>query len=158
MTTRSTENSTDLVPILDPLKNAATTVKLPVKDAKTPSAASTPMLAASAYWGEEKLWDAQTIPHSLMFDEKARVWYAARIRGQNNPDFCKKGSDHPSAKAFPIERSNREVTMYDPASGKFTMVDTCFPTHHVQFGFDANRTLWASSGGAGSNDPPKVMR
>jgi hypothetical protein len=146
----ATENSTDLVPILDPLKNAATTVKLPVKDAKTPSAASTPMLAASAYWGDEKLWDAQTIPHSLMFDEKGRVWYAARIRGQNNPDFCKKGSDHPSAKAFPIERSNREVTMYDPASSKFTMVDTCFPTHHVQFGFDANRTLWASSGGAGA--------
>src|SRR5205085_8905608 len=29
-------------------------------------------------------------------------------------------------------------------------VDTCFPTHHVQFGFDANRTLWASSGGAGA--------
>jgi hypothetical protein len=27
------------------------------------------------------------------------------------------------------------------------MVNTCFPTHHVQFGFDANNTLWASAGG-----------
>jgi hypothetical protein len=146
----ATENSTDFVPILDPVKNTATTVKLPVRDPKTPSASATPMLASSAYWGEEKLWDAQTIPHSLMLDEKARVWYAARIRGVNTPDFCKKGSDHPSAKLFPIDRSNRQVTMLDPQTNAFKMVDTCFPTHHVQFGFDADRTLWASSGGPGA--------
>jgi hypothetical protein len=146
----ATENSTDLVPVLDPVANTATTVKLPVRDPKTPSATATPMLAPSAYWGDEKLWHAQTIPHSQMFDEKGRVWYAARIRGANTADFCKKGSDHPSAKLFPIDRTNRQVTMLDPASGKFTMVDTCFPTHHVQFGFDANRTLWTSSGGPGA--------
>jgi hypothetical protein len=40
--------------------------------------------------------------------------------------------------------------MLDPKTGKFTLVDTCFPTHHVQFGFDANRTLWTSSGGVGA--------
>jgi hypothetical protein len=150
----ATENSTDLVPILDPMTSTATTVKLPVRDPKTPSASATPMFAPSAYWGDEKLWHAQTIPHSLMLDEKGRVWYAARSRGQNNPDFCKKGSDHPSAKLFPIDKSNREVTMLDPATGKFTLVDTCFPTHHVQFGFDANRTLldqfgWSGRGSAG---------
>jgi len=145
----ATENSTDLVPILDPVKHTATTVQLPVRDPKTPTAG--PPLAPSAYWGEEKLWNSQTIPHSLMLDEKARVWFAARSRHPNNsPDFCKKGSDHPSAKLFPIERANRGVTMVDPASGKFTIVDTCYPTHHVQFGFDGNRTLWASSGGAGA--------
>ena len=64
-----------------------------------------------------------------------------------NPDFCKKGSDHPSAKVYPIDQANRQVTMYDPMSQKFLMVNTCFPTHHVQFGFDANNTLWASAGG-----------
>jgi hypothetical protein len=30
--------------------------------------------------------------------------------------------------------------MYDPKSQKFTMINTCFPTHHLQFGFDANNT------------------
>ncbi len=40
--------------------------------------------------------------------------------------------------------------MLDPATNNFTTVSTCFPTHHVQFGFDANRTLWASSGGIGA--------
>ena len=146
----ATENSTDFVPILDPIKNIATTVRIPVRDPKTPSSASVDMYAPSAYWGDEKLWTSQTIPHSLMLDEKARVWYAARIRGGNNPDYCKKGSDQPSAKLFPIDRSNREVAMLDPGSEKFTLIDTCFPTHHVQFGFDKDRTLWTSSGGLGA--------
>jgi hypothetical protein len=146
----ATENSTDNVPILDPLKSIATSVKIPVRDPKTPSAINTEMYAPSAYWGDEKLWSAQTIPHSLMLDEKARVWYAARIRSANNPDYCKKGSDHPSAKLFPIEKNNREIAMLDPSSQKFTLIDTCFPTHHVQFGFDKDRTLWTSSGGVGA--------
>ena len=146
----ATENSTDDIPILNPMTNTATTVKLPVRDPKTPSAANTPMLAPSAYWGDEKLWHAQTIPHSLMLDEKSRVWFAARIRPAANPDVCKKGSDHPSAKMYPINASNRHVIMLDPKSNKFTLVSTCFPTHHVQFGFDKDNTLWASSGGPGA--------
>ena len=32
--------------------------------------------------------------------------------------------------------------MYDPASGKFTLISTCFPTHHLIFAEDANNTLW----------------
>ena len=143
----ATENSTDMVPVLDPVKNAAFEVKLPVRDPKTPSESAAPMFAASPYFGDEKIWDAQTSPHSLYYDEKARVWFAARIRPPANPDFCKKGSDHPSAKVFPLESSGRQITMYDPKSQKFTMINTCFPTHHLQFGFDANNTLWASAGG-----------
>jgi len=56
----------DFIPILDPVTHTATTVKLPVRDPKTPSASSTAMFAASPYWGDEKLWTPQTIPHSLM--------------------------------------------------------------------------------------------
>jgi len=146
----ATENSTDNVPILDPIKSVATSVKIPVRDPKTPSNLSTEMYAPSAYWGDEKLWTSQTIPHSLMLDEKARVWYAARIRAANNPDYCKKGSDLLSAKMFPIDKNSREIAMLDPPTQKFTLVDTCFPTHHVQFGFDKDRTLWTSSGGIGA--------
>src|SRR5262249_9819094 len=92
----ATENNTHPVPILAPVKPPGTTAHLPVRDPKPPTAG--PPLAPSAYWGEEKLWNSQTIPHSLMLDEKARVWFAARSRHPNNsPDFCKKGSDHPSA-------------------------------------------------------------
>src|ERR1051326_2393509 len=53
--------------------------------------------------------------------------------------------DHPSAKAFPVERSNRHLGLLDPKTMKYTFVDTCFGTHHLQF--DANDFLWTSGGG-----------
>ena len=37
--------------------------------------------------------------------------------------------------------------MFDPKTKKYTFVDTCFSTHHLQFGYDANDTLWTSGGG-----------
>ena len=37
--------------------------------------------------------------------------------------------------------------MLDPKTMKYTFVDTCFGTHHLQFGYDANDTLWTSGGG-----------
>ena len=39
--------------------------------------------------------------------------------------------------------------MYDPKTKQFTLIDTCFGTHHLQFAEDANHTLWTSSGGGG---------
>jgi hypothetical protein len=63
----------------------------------------------------------------------------------------------PSAKVAPIERSTRQLSMYDPASGKWTLISTCFPTHHVILAEDADRTLWVSSGGAGACER-KIMR
>ena len=104
-------------------------------------------LQASPYWGEEKIWDTRANNHNAMFDKKGRVWMAATVRGMDNPAFCKKGSDHPSAKVFPLERSPRQVAMLDPKTMKYTFVDTCFGTHHPQFGYDANDTLWLSGTG-----------
>jgi opacity protein-like surface antigen len=108
------------------------------------------MLAPSAAWGTERIWQSQTTVHNPMFDEKGRVWFTARIRPPSNPAFCKKGSDHPSAKLFPVERAGRHLTLYEPESKKFTLIDTCFSTHHLAFAEDANHTLWLSSGGASS--------
>jgi len=143
----ATEESTDFIPVLDPARHAASEIKVPVRDPKTPSTKNNPM-APSPYWGAEPIWDSQTSPHNPMYDEKGRVWFTSRVRGQANPAFCGKGSDHPSAKVFPVERSNRQLSMYDPKTGKFTLIDTCFGTHHLYFAEDADNTLWASSGGA----------
>ena len=142
----TTEESTDFLPILDPMRNTATEVKHPVRDPKTPSSKDNPM-APSPYWGDGPIWDSQTSTHNPMMDEKGRVWITARVRPPANPDFCKKGSDHPSAKVFPVEEANRHLSMYDPATGKFTLISTCFPTHHLIFAEDANNTLWTSAGG-----------
>jgi hypothetical protein len=140
------EESTDDLPVLDPVRNAAASLHIPVRDPKTPSAKELP-LGPSVYWGDEAIWDSQASVHNPMFDEKGRVWFTARVRPPENPAFCKKGSDHPSAKLFPLDRSNRHLAMYDPASQKFTLISTCFPTHHLQFAEDANHTLWTSAGG-----------
>ena len=140
------ELSTDNFPVLDPLHNSATTFKAPVRDADTPTSHDDPVLAPSPYWGEERIWDSRAIAHNPMLDRSGRVWYTARIRAPANPPFCRIGSKHPSAVVSPIDDSERQLAMYEPKSGKYTFVDTCFNTHHLQFAEDAQDTLWTSGG------------
>jgi hypothetical protein len=141
------ELSTDFVPVLDPVRNSATQVKMPVRDPKTPAPGKP--IQPSPYWGDESIWDSQANMHNPMFDEKGRVWFTSVIRPPDNPAYCKEGSSHPSAQAFPLNRSGRQLAFYDPKSQQFTLIDTCFGTHHLQFSQDANNTLWTSSGGGG---------
>jgi len=143
----SPELSTDNFPILDPMTNMATTFKAPVRDADTPTTHSAPVVQPSPYWGDERIWDSQANSHNPMLDDRGRVWYTARVRGPQNPDFCREGSDHPSAKAFPTTRTGRNLSVRDPETGEYTFVDTCFSTHHLQFAEDENNTLWTSGGG-----------
>src|SRR2546425_5874428 len=98
----SPEDSTDFIPILDPVRHKASEAKAPVRDSNTPdtmfiSTANTLMLAPSPYWGAERIWQSQASVHNPMFDDKGRIWITTRIRPPANPAFCKKGSDHPSA-------------------------------------------------------------
>lgn len=141
------ELSTDEFPVLDPVANTSWVIDVPVRDADTPTTASTPPAAPSAYWGDEVIWDSQANAHNPMLDQDGRVWYTARIRGPDNPDFCKQGSDHPSAQLFPTERAGRQLSVYDPETEEYTFVDTCFSTHHLQFAYDEDSTLWTSGGG-----------
>ena len=141
----STELSVDVIPILDPKTHATKNLPAPVRDADTPVSMDEKPMQPSPYWGNEQVWTSKANNHNGMFDRNGRVWFAAAVRGPNNPAFCKKGSDHPSAKAFPVERSNRHLSMLDPKTQQYTFVDTCFGTHHLQF--DANDVLWTSGGG-----------
>ena len=143
------EESTDLVPVLDPVNYKATQIKHPYRDPKTPSSSELP-LGPSVYWGEEAIWDGHTSIHNPIMDEKGRVWFTARVRPAANPDFCKKGSDHPSAKVVPLNESPRHLSMYDPKTGKWSLISTCFGTHHLYFAKDANNTQWTSAGGPAS--------
>ena len=115
-------------------------------DPETPSTRSNPT-AASPYWGDEPIWDSQANAHNPMIDQIGRVWYTARVRGSENPEFCQEGSDHPSARLFPTTRAGRQLSFYEPDTGEYTHVDTCFSTHHLQFAEDDNNTLWTSGGG-----------
>jgi hypothetical protein len=141
------ELSTDDFPILDPATNTATTFHAPVRDANTPTTNDDPVTARSPYWGDEKIWNSKANAHNPMLDHTGRVWYTARIRGPDNPAFCKQGSANPFAKAFPVSRSGRQLSVYDPKTKDYKFIDTCFSTHHLQFASDANHTLWTSGGG-----------
>ncbi len=141
----STELSVDIIPILDPKKHTAKNYPTPVRDPDTPVSMDEKPMQPSPYWGDEQVWTSKANNHNGMIDRKGRVWFAAAIRGSNNPAFCKKGSDHPSAKVFPVERTNRHLTLLDPKTMTYSFIDTCFGTHHLQF--DANDILWTSGGG-----------
>jgi hypothetical protein len=142
------ELSTDYFPVLDPKTNTATSIHAPVRDADTPTTHSTPPLQPSAYWGSEAIWDSKANAHNPMLDQDGRVWYTAVVRApENAPAFCKAGSSHPSAKLFPLTRSGRQLALYEPKTDKYTFIDTCYSTHHLQFAEDASNTIWTSGGG-----------
>jgi hypothetical protein len=105
----SPEYSTDVMPILDPKTHKVTTFKMPVRDADTPEALGPGHAAQAKPWRHRPTGATRrsgtprptiTTPCST---RKGRVWMAANLRGMDNPAFCKKGSDHPSAKVFPLE-------------------------------------------------------
>jgi hypothetical protein len=142
----SPEDSSDFVPVLDPRSHTASEVLHPVRDPQTPSSSANSM-AASPYWGEERIWDSRTLNHNPMMDERGRVWFTPRVRPNANAEHCRSG--HPSAALVPIQEAGRHLSMYDPASGRFTLISTCFPTHHLNFAQDADQTLWTSAGVGG---------
>jgi hypothetical protein len=143
----SPEESRDYLPVLDPVHSSIDRLKTQYRDPDTPGQPKP--LKPSAVWGDEAIWDSHTTVHNPMFDERGRLWFTARIRAGDDPAFCKAGSDLISAKLTPLQRSGRQLEMYDPATKKIEMIDTCFGTHHLQFAQDANNTLWTSSGGGG---------
>ena len=141
----ATEESTQFLPVVNPSDNSATQIPLVVRDAKTPSAADQPPAAPSAYWGDEVIWNSQSVSHSFAMDKQARVWVAARIRPGETAAACREGGSHPSAKVVPIAQNNRQMQMWDPKAKKMTTVDTCFGTHHLNF--DDNDKLWFTGSG-----------
>lgn len=141
------ELSSDYLPVVDPLKNTSSRVPLTVMDPDTP-APSPEMMQPSTYWGDEVIWDSKANVHNPMLDAEGRVWLTAAVRPRDNMDFCKEGSDHPSAIAFPVDRSYRHLSVYDPRTKEETHIPTCFSTHHLMFAEDGNNTLWTSGGGS----------
>jgi hypothetical protein len=143
----SLELSSDYLPVLDPIHNTVSRVALTVRDPATEPATGPNHGAPSVYWGTEAVWTSKNNVHNPMMDETGRVWITSTVRPPDNPAFCKAGSTNPSAKLFPLNRSGRQLAMYDPKTKKLTHISTCFSTHHLMFAEDSNRTLWTSGGG-----------
>ena len=100
----------------------------------------------SLYWGDEPAGLVSRSAHNPMMDDQGRLWITQSVRPNDVPGWCLEGSDHPFARYYPIQHrdESRQVSYYDPETGEFELIDTCFFTHHLQFADDADDTLWLS--------------
>ncbi|MBK6675279.1 MAG: carboxypeptidase regulatory-like domain-containing protein [Proteobacteria bacterium] len=130
--------------VVDPVTNDAWKVVIPTReDPRKVATRFPPAARPSNFWGMEHLWGKEhpSDPHNPMMDERGRVWNTSKIRN-DEPAFCKEGSQNKFAKYYPLRNSFRQASVYDPATGKFELIDTCYSTHHLQFANDADRTLY----------------
>src|SRR4029079_7532173 len=132
--------------ILDPKTNRTEELDIPTREPreKVPSRFPKPN-RPSLWWGDEWLWSNPPYnpadPHNPMLDSKGRVWITSKIRGQQDPAWCSDPSNKFAA-WFPLRGSGRQASFYDPKTKQFTLIDTCYSTHHLQFDNDANETVY----------------
>lgn len=140
------------ITMVDPVANSAVELTIPVRpDPETMPTRFPDVQTPSYYWGDQELWgvgaNERSDPHNPMMDHEGRVWMTSTIRQFQNPDWCKEGSDNPFAEYYSTSRTGRHASYYDPDGEKFVLVDTCYGTHHLQFGEDEDNTLWFSGDG-----------
>ncbi|HVZ61182.1 MAG TPA: carboxypeptidase-like regulatory domain-containing protein [Terriglobales bacterium] len=141
-------NSGDLH-VLDPLKNADHSVKLPVSDILPIGGhALHPMEFPSLFWGDQDIYEEKQQTEVKNVDTKGRLWMGTIFRPPvENPPWCQEDSGNKFSKYFPLSSSNRQVAYYDGKTKKETWVDTCFGNHHAAYGEDADETIyWVGSG------------
>jgi hypothetical protein len=130
--------------VLDPIDNDAYEITIPTReDARQVQTRFPPPAMPSNFWGMQHLWGPENPadPHNPMMDRKGRVWMTSKIRNEE-PAWCREGSNHKFARYYPLNFSNRQASYYDPATGEFRLIDTCFATHHLQFDNDADQTVY----------------
>ena len=132
--------------VLDPRENSTIAYDIPTREAKDqiPSRFPAPV-RPSMFWGNEHLWSGPEYdpadPHNPMIDSKGRVWETSKIRANADPAWCNDGKTAYSD-WFPLRTSGRQASFFDPQTKQFTLIDTCFSTHHLQFDNDADETVY----------------
>jgi len=132
--------------MMDPKEHSTVSLDIPTRAprADVPSRFPKPN-RPSLWWGEEHLWGNPPYdpadPHNPMIDSKGRVWMTSKIRPNQDPSWCNDASNR-FAEWFPLRSSGRQASFYDPKTQKFTLIDTCYATHHLQFDNDADETVY----------------
>jgi hypothetical protein len=130
--------------VVDPVTNDAWELTIPTReDPRVVASRFPPPAMPSNFWGMQHLWGLENPadPHNPMMDGKGRVWMTSKIRNEE-PAWCREGSDNKFARYYPLNFSNRQASYYDPATGEFVLIDTCFATHHLQFDNDPDQTVY----------------
>jgi hypothetical protein len=137
--------------VLDPLEHEERTITIPAQVEKSKMRSFTPLTAdnPSLTFGDEIVIRDHSNPNHLTMDARGRIWISAAVNVTATPAFCRQGSEHKYAKADPFDESTRHLAMFDPRSEKFTLIHTCFRTHHVQFAIDGTNRLFSNPLGGG---------
>jgi hypothetical protein len=131
---------------LDPNENLTRTIDIPTRapKAEVPSRFPAPN-RPSLHWGNEHLWANPPYdpadPHNPMLDSKGRVWMTSKLRANADPTWCSDAANT-FAEWFPLRSSGRQASFYDPKTQQFTLIDTCYATHHLQFDNDPDETVY----------------
>jgi hypothetical protein len=132
--------------MLDPKTHTTEELEIPTRQprAQVPSRFPRPN-RPSFFFGEEHLWSNPPYnpadPHNPMLDSKGRVWLTSKIRDRENAAWCSDPANQFAA-WFPLRASGRQAAVYDPKTKQFTLVDTCYSTHHLYFDTDPNETVY----------------
>jgi hypothetical protein len=132
--------------VLDPNEHSTFSLDIPTRQPKekVPSRFPAPN-RPSLHWGNEHLWGNPPYdpadPHNPMIDSKGRVWMTSKIRANEDPSWCGDATNK-FAEWFPLRSSARQTSFYDPKTNQFTLIDTCYSTHHLQFDNDGDETLY----------------
>ncbi len=132
--------------VMDPRENSTFALDIPTREdkSKVPSRFPPPN-RPSLHWGNEHLWSNPPYdpadPHNPMIDSKGRVWMTSKIRSNADPAWCSDPANKYAA-WFPLKTSGRQASYWDPKTRQFTLIDTCFSTHHLQFDNDPDETLY----------------
>ena len=133
--------------ILDTKDNSTYSLDIPTREPKdkVPSRFPSPN-RPSLFWGDEHLWANPPYnpadPHNPMLDSKGRVWMTSKIRANTDPTWCNDPTANKYADWYPLRQSGRQASFYDPKTKQFTLIDTCYSTHHLQFDNDPDETVY----------------
>ena len=109
--------------VLDPIDNSTYELTIPTReDPRKVSSRFPPPAMPSNFWGMQHLWGPEnpSDPHNPMIDRKGRVWMTSKIRNEQ-PAWCREGSNNKFAQYYPLNFSNRQASFYDPATGEFEL-------------------------------------
>jgi hypothetical protein len=114
--------------IVDPVRNSSEEIEIPTRSprAQVPSRFPRPN-RPSLWFGDQHLW--------------ANPPYNPADPHNQQPAWCNDGKSEYST-WFPLTNSGRQASFYDPKTKQFTLIDTCYATHHLQFDTDPNETVY----------------
>ncbi|MEP7354929.1 MAG: hypothetical protein ABI824_17005, partial [Acidobacteriota bacterium] len=132
--------------ILNTDDNSTYALDIPTRDARDKITSRFPSPnRPSLFWGDDHLWSNPPYnpadPHNPMIDSKGRVWLTSKIRGQQEPAWCSDKANK-FASWVPLRNSARQAAIYDPKTKEFSLIETCYSTHHVLIGNDPDETVY----------------